>query len=253
MGHNDARILPSREVWRRRKASASLVCWIVSCVVMMIFHVTDGSHFKSTAFLDRATGIATSFETSDVPSNLFESPLAKHPKDVFSCYPLWLCQGSVTLGILQAECFSYGRNKRGFHVKDRMFGKNILSFGQPTSSSLHVKWRDAEHGGMRSSRKASISIPIVGGCLARKAPNSDTFSGSLRFTLVTSSNSTTGSRIETEITNDYRPTLAGRPPISALRGLAYRSTQTTLHSYIMWRFHRFCYRQGEKANDEGAI
>jgi hypothetical protein len=230
-----------------------LTCWLCITLVLGCFQVVNGSSYKWEASLDRVTGIATSMETSTVPShsNLFES-LKKgrtSPRDMFTCYPLWLCHGSVTLGLLKAEPFSYGNNKKGIHVQDRIFGVNVLSFGQPTSSSLRLQWREKESHRRDQSSKSSVTVPIVGGFMASRRTPGGSYSGSLRFVLEQSSSNTY--RIETGIANDYRPSLAGPPPVSTVRGWVYQSTQSLLHSYVMWRFHRFCYQQhGEESEQE---
>jgi hypothetical protein len=162
---------------------------------------------------------------------------------------LWLCQGRITLGILKAEPFSYGENQKGIHMQDRIFGINVLSFGQPTTTSslgLHDRQRRNQSS---SSKSITTIIPIVGGCMARRRKPGGSYSGSLTFVLEQSSLDTY--RIETGITNDYRPSLAGPPPVSSVRGWFYQSTQSLLHAYVMWRFHRFSYQQhGEESELE---
>ena len=226
----------------RNCCSTVHLCWFA--IVSLWTSTANGSHFTSRAFLDRATGIATSLETSNIPSHSKLSLWLTNEKSstiankIFQVYPTWLCQGGITLGLLRAESYLYDRNKHGVRVHDRVFGINVITFGQPTTSSLQLKWQNNNS----STATTKLVLPIVGGCLARKPTNTGSGSGCLQFILQTSSVGV--ARIETGIAGNYFPTLVGRPPVIPIRAWVYRSTQSMVHSYIMWRFHQYCYHQG---------
>jgi hypothetical protein len=50
----------------------------------------------------------------------------------------------------------------------------------------------------------------------------------------------TNARIETQLV-DYRPGVAGFSPIHPIRKRAYAAIQQPIHSYVMFRFHTYCY------------
>ena len=218
-----------------------LLCRLIA--VSLWTQTTYGSHFISRVFFDRATGIATSLETSDIPTHSNLSAWLKNEKSssiarkIFQEYPSWLCQGGITLGLLKAESYSYGRNKHRVRVHDRLFGINVITFGQPTSSSLQLKHQKNNS----CSATTKVELPIVGGCLVSRPTDTDTCSGCLQFILQTSSVGV--ARLETGIAGDYFPALVGQPPVLPIRAWVYQSTQSMVHSYIMWRFHQHCYHQ----------
>ena len=45
-------------------------------------------------------------------------------------------------------------------------------------------------------------------------------------------------RLRTEISGNYCPWIAGKPPITKLRKFVYLKSQSIIHAYTMWRFHR---------------
>jgi hypothetical protein len=48
--------------------------------------------------------------------------------------------------------------------------------------------------------------------------------------------------IDTRLVN-YRPAIAGNPPVSRLRRFVYLNSQRYLHAYVMWRFHDHCFKR----------
>lgn len=196
-------------------------------------------HFKWTASIDRSTGIATSLETSIVPlkCNLCRA-VSKTPSNtvesVFARYPTWLASWRVTFGLLRAIPIEDKRKSRQIAICDSVFGVKLLSFGTG-------RFRVARKA--KSDKEYNMLIPIVGGLMA--LPSSKGSSGALSFSLIQCCEGSAALRLETAVTNDYRPTIAGEAPVSRLRASFYRSTQSLLHAYIMWRFHHYCYSQSQ--------
>lgn len=197
--------------------------------------------FSWSASIDRPTGIATSSETSQVwnGSDLECKLLRAKPKRRLQClqnnfesYPNWLAKKLVTFGVLRAI-----ENEKGsIAIQDVFFGCNLLTFDRPTSR-FQVKDRE---------RRFTVNLPVTGGIMAyredsRKDRHGDL--GRLLFSVVetTTPNKTTRFSLETGISG-YRPAIAGGPPVSRVRKWMYQSTQSYVHAYVMWRFHRSCCR-----------
>jgi hypothetical protein len=186
---------------------------IISIVLLSFFFIkTEASSYRWSASIDRSTGVARSRESSTIPST---SQLAKQPsaQAIFSCYPQWLCTGKVSLGLLKARTQQDGST----FVQDRIFGLDLLKFGK-----------------RKCMGNNSICLPITGGIMALSDDGRNY--GSLVFSIIQE-----GKMMETEIDHGYRPTIAGKAPVSYFRAWTYRSSQSLLHAYVMWRFHGYCY------------
>lgn len=211
--------------------------------------------FKWTASIDLATGIATSREISRVPSSCplhrtiaSGGEVEKLTKDLFGGYPSWLASWPVSLGCLRAIPIT-GETKKLqaiIALRDPLFGMTFLSFGPGRFS---VRGRQRRVG--RRATEYTMTLPLAGGLLAR--PSSKGTFGSLFFTLI-SKRGADGDNffvLDTAIADGFRPALAGlTPPISRTRASIYRSSQSLLHAYIMWRFHHHCYHASESKPDE---
>jgi hypothetical protein len=188
---------------------------------------SDGrKRFHWSASVDRKTGVAQSQEVS-YPSRLRrckdrhgddsydDTKMKRMMIQCFLDYPRWLCKGSVTLGLLRAvpcRAAANGRNANDDAVWDLQLtgiGTSMLALGKPTR------------------RSNVVQFPFQGGLLV--AQNQ----GCLRFAV------TDHGVIETNVV-DYRPRLLSNPPVHALRAVVYQRTQTLVHAYVMWRFHRYC-------------
>mmetsp|Transcript_18995 Transcript_18995/g.31503 ORF Transcript_18995/g.31503 Transcript_18995/m.31503 type:complete len:201 (+) Transcript_18995:16-618(+) len=173
---------------------------------------TEAAAYRWAASIDRSTGIAQSCESSRVPAT---SRLSQQPsvEDVFSLYPQWLSTFRISMGLLTTKKQADGSTS----LQDRLFGLHLLEFGKH-------KCTDAN----------TVLIPINGGILARSDDGRNY--GGLSFSLRQE-----GEIMETAIYHGYRPTIAGKAPVSCVRAWTYRSTQSLLHAYVMWRFHGYCY------------
>jgi hypothetical protein len=221
---------------------------VLSCRVLSI-NVRQ-QRFQATALIDRGTGIATSCEISRVP---LSCPLhraiaaggeeaAKLAEDLFGGYPSWLASWPVSWGCLRAIPIPGETKKchKTIALRDPIFGKTVLLFG-PGCFSVRERRR---HIGRRAT-EYTMTLPFVGGFLARPSPEG-TY-GSLLFSLVSDKRDKGDSILvlDTAIA-DYRPALAGsKLPISRMRAGIYRSTQSLLHAYVMWKFHHYCYNASE--------
>lgn len=185
-------------------------------LTIVLWTSVGAKNYRWTAALDRSSGIATSLEVSSAP--LSNRPWTKDVcvRTIFATYPVWLVKPSVTGGILKAKSNPNGSTT--IHL--RGFGHNILTFQR------HV-----------ARGKDSILLPIAGGVLALPNPNSRTrkYGGAISFSM------NKNRILETKIERGYRPSIAGYSPVSRVRALTYRSTQSLFHAYVMWRFHMHCY------------
>jgi len=204
-----------------------------------------GSNYTWKACVDRATGTATSLETSRVPTHsklantvANADDLRSLSRNLFDRYPVWLCQCRNTFGLLKAVPTADG----GYQIKTRLFGVNILLFGEPFSRrSFALTKKDSSY---------TVVLPFTGGYLSLAGPIGDR--GSLNFALHTrrrrkktgkttkSETSPPTSQIVTGLSG-YRPTLCGNHiPTSHLRVNGYLASQSIIHGFVMWRFHRHC-------------
>jgi hypothetical protein len=203
------------------------------------------------AAVDQTLGRAFSRETSNLlPSGTKQdSSNIKSPNfdavayRTLASYPTWLCRGSQSLGLLKAVKSSDG----GCDVRLRWGSCSILSFDRPR-----------RHGQLHPlssvlppffSNGYTVELPISGGALAiTGTPGGN---GSLLFS-IRKPNSLKGSfncgTFTTEI-RSYRPSLCGKKiPTSLLRSRLYLGTQSLLHGFVMWRFHRHVARQISKCH-----
>lgn len=184
--------------------------------------------FSWEASVDRATGIASSKETSS--RRLREEEKEFPAKKIFHSYPKWLCRFPVSFGMLRSV-----RTSRGdCRIQDRIFGRDLLIFGPAKSRLLSIEF----HEGVVHNTYA-IELPITGGLLSIPAPRA-----ALIFTLFTT-HGQEGSRTSSIVTriSGYRPLLIGKPTptVSSIRSVFYLSTQSLIHAGVMWRFHRYCW------------
>lgn len=204
--------------------------------------------FSWTASLDASTGTASSCEISAIPPacKLHRSLEAcKNNKQIvsiaeslFPSYPTWLARLSVTFGLLRAVPLEKGG---GTSLRDSLVGSNLLTFGRPCKTTVAVqRWSQYK------TTRYTVTLPVIGGLLAYYPSSSSKKKGecgALTFSVVkmqaTKHKSTFS--LETEIANGYRPAIAGGAPVPWLRKLTYRSTQSLVHAYVMWRFHRQCH------------
>lgn len=231
------RIASSMSTTARHNKRVAL-CILLFCTVVSS---VEGLRFRWIASIDRTTGIAASRETSILPASCnlrraFDSSRApsKLVEDMFRQYPTWLAGWRVTFGCLRATPVNEeARHKQEIPIRDALFGVTLLSFdGQGKLQRRRVK-RQTEY---------NMVIPIVGGLMTLPTPKGSC--GGLSFSLITNTDRDMLT-LETSIVGGYRPTIVGPAPVSRFRASVYRSTQSLVHAYIMWRFHHFCYHQSE--------
>jgi hypothetical protein len=252
--------------------SPLLLSWTVASSARVGPVRLPGGSYRWEAALDRPTGTATSREISAVPagSRLHEAAIRAAcnggggggaldvmAERLFSDYPAWLCRPSVTFGLLRAVETVEG----GTELRSRPFGIKFLEFGKARSlGRVSVGTAPAAgDGGTERTSRCAIRIPITGGLLALPGPNNNEkrkdrgCGGALSFALRTKqtvkrSDETEGSTLRCSIVTGiagYRPAIAGRAaPTGRLRAAVYLGTQSFLHGYIMWRFHRHCWNCG---------
>ena len=163
---------------------------------------------------------------------------------------------------------SWDRNRDVFavSVNDAFFRLNLLSFGKPKTYTVHGWSTDTTNDEQKSRsrrriQRIRVDFPIIGGLLAMTDPGPSTEvktrrlgtkrsntnrqhvmeHGCIRFEVLSEkgcSGEWQGSRIESRICCGYHPSLAGKIPIRPARKLLYLSTQSLVHAFVMWRFHR---------------
>ena len=213
--------------------------------------IRDGGGFTWEASVDRATGKAYAKEVSYLPHDWSQrlqpqqqrgkqqqqSSIILKTEKVLGQYPNWLCRGSVTLGILQAVPVGSGAGAAtgGTRIQTRLGGIPILTFGKPVGQRVAIT--------SQNIRDESIqwTYPIVGGIMAAKTTPSAPSAGKL---VVTLRSVATEPVLDTQLV-DYRPALVGgggdggQKPANPIRVALYLGSQSAIHGYAMWRYHRY--------------
>ena len=158
--------------------------------------------FTWNANVDCPTGKAFSTEQSVLPEVRYDG---KRLQQAFQAYPSWLCRPNVTFGLLRCR-----NHASGFDL--RFLRQTALRFGPARTSSN------------------SVTFPVSGGFLAcEEAKNQGSLILEVR-----------DGQVVTRL-DGFRPRLCGsRVPIHPLRAQFYLKTQSVFHTYVMWRFHRYC-------------
>jgi hypothetical protein len=179
-------------------------------------------NFTWKARIDPQTGLASSIEesTAKVSRNVNVKRISE---DFVATWPDFICQGSVTLGLFEAKrqgtssCIS---------IRPRCIPINLLTFGmaRPRNQRANIFYGE---------------IPIEGGVLALPTSKDNKKYGKLTFSVTKQEQQSSDKHyvfLKSKIVN-YRPWLVGRHP-SKVRQRLYLSTQSVLHAYITWRFHK---------------
>lgn len=217
--------------------------------------------FAWNAAVDRATGIASTLETSEAPkrSKLHENfdnndndgaGIVQVSNELFASYPSWLCRFPVTFGLVKAVPFQGG----GYEIRDRLFGCLFLTFSKPRMRSFTLDTKTPEGSSIQSST-CSITIPITGGLLSRPVPRKE--ESALVCTLTTqrirekdaARMRLQSCSIATKLVG-FRPWLTGEAPVHPLRAWFYLSTQSLVHAHVTWRLHRHCWKYSRGAGEQ---
>eukprot|EP00977_Amphora_coffeiformis_P022940 scaffold11972_cov134-Amphora_coffeaeformis.AAC.1 len=234
--------------------------------------------FTWHASVDRTTGKATAQEISRFTATTKQhndnnngsnrnraggaAALLAKTAPVLGQYPQWLCQGRVTLGLLRAKpATSSGGTTTS--IQTRVGGINLLTFGKPVGQRMAVNTSHKAMSALLRQEAVQWKYPITSGLLVSRP------GGSLILTLrqqqqppsVVASSSSSSSPsstlspapppvvvvdavIDTQFV-DYRPRIVGNTvPANPLRVGFYLGTQSLVHGFVMWRFHRYvrhCY------------
>jgi hypothetical protein len=189
--------------------------------------------FSWQASLDDATGRARAKETSKVVVKTTRSSsreairkLKHFSRDLAASYPNWLVSGSVTFGILRAVS---NPNNLSTVLKPRLIDLCLLSFGD-----LRIK--------RATATGCEFELPITGGLLSLPVPpEGEQDRGCLNFEVITDSmtdGTVRSCHLRTTITGNYCPWVAGNPPVPFVRKWTYLSSQSLVHAYVMWRYHK---------------
>lgn len=215
-------------------------------VFALITVIAATEAFKSKAYLNRDTGIATSCEESlgvfSLASQKSTKEIADYAKDIIADYPNFLARPSLTFGLLKARLV---RESNLTDLSTSVFPLNLLCFGPPKDSSKAFRTKQAcEYSG---AVLCSLELPILGGLLSQSPErgrcDSVEAGGCLRFTVIRKGSDHPSHSLSiafvTEIAEIYKPSIPGKSyPRSKLRSAIYYATQSRFHEYVMWRFHR---------------
>lgn len=223
--------------------------------------------FRWNARLDRENGFASSSETSTFSIEAHKAakvstrqhksgqigiPPSKREirsisKEFVSMWPDFLCQTSVTLGLFQAR-------KNGLYpdvlqrqpdsitsIRPLYLPFSLLNFG----NSRPCRDRLAERTNHRDITIIGCwEIPLRGGLLALPSCKDCSNYGKLTFSISKLHKSPQRKghleynyQLSTHIVR-YTPWLAGPPPVSRIRKQLYLHSQSFVHAYVTWRFHR---------------
>ncbi len=224
--------------------------------------------------LSRSRGTMASYQTHKQNDDN-DPDLSRKVKELFTSYPQFLGLRKCLLGAFVAKPSCLLGEKGNpesliatTQICDFLFGINLLTFGQPTTVTYRSRKKNEKIEGSYSIENEVVTdLPVIGGLLScRNGGRKDgkiscTGSGSphssyglLRFKFTqtceilpyedgnpqASQELIETLRLETRVI-DYKPALAGFPPVGRMRKSFYSSTQRLLHAYVMWRFHNHCY------------
>jgi hypothetical protein len=210
----------------RTQFSARVSHDVVMTLVFVILCSTRAflvDSFTWKADLDRYTGVANSQECSSC--SIEEEHRTAHrlarrkSQALVASWPTFLCQRSVTLGILET---TFEPSKRTTSIRFRCFPRfSIFVFGAAT-----------QH------RAGEWVVPIGPSWLALPHPTRPSDYGVLKFQIETCrEEESTNFHLKSQIVG-YRPRLAGESPVSSFRKFLYLNTQGIVHAYVTFRFHR---------------
>jgi hypothetical protein len=172
---------------------------------------------------------------------------------LFETYPIWLCRGMTSFGLLKAVPSE--DQPKCFDIRTRWWGVNLLSFDRPKRNrreqfirSYIIPTAFSNLGREKVCTVSTVTIPISGGFFG--AGKDTKVKGVLVFKLQTTKVAQNGDRfvaggkrtLITEIHN-YRPMLCGTTiPFKTHRVRLYLGTQSLAHAFVMWRFHKHIVR-----------
>lgn len=208
-----------------------------------------GRCYQWQASLDSSSGRATSKELSQSSwmqnretKRATKKSVRRASQKFLERYPQWLAQGRVTFGLLRAVTSDADEmnNEQVTSIKPRFFNINLLSFGKLKVVKQRTFGRRHFH---------EFELPITSGILTLSSPQPKKDRGCLKFSVVAkplSPSSAKGKRrkktmschLQSEISGNYCPKLAGPAPVSFLRKWGYLSTQSLVHAHVMWKLHR---------------
>lgn len=232
--------------------------------------------FQWEAGLDTLSGLAYSSERSRITKPydcllIRDDDAILKSKIEFVGYPQFLGRRNIMFGLLRAKSSQNDENGQPTTmICAPIFDINLISFGVPSvtvippcrSNTYSKKSCNDEKQTRQQHYSVLAKIPVVGGLLVcntnkdrtelktkRQKMDMGNKYGEiwLQVTLpqrdraAREQNGYADIEIETRLV-DYRPSIAGIPPIGSVRRLLYRHTQSYLHAYVMWRFHNHCYK-----------
>jgi hypothetical protein len=212
----------------------------------------QGNGFLWQASLDSDTGRASSLEVSlchssvNINTNARRLHVRQKTLNLVESWPQFLSKPTVTFGLI-GNAPVMDEQSTAILLRPLM-NLSVLSFGK-----VRMGRPNSFH---RKNVIASFELPVSGGLLSLPLPFAKD-RGHLSFVVEridtrfksrnSVKNSTGGKnseagtsciRLRTAIAGSYSPWVAGKAPIPAYRKWTYLSSQSLVHGYTMWRFHR---------------
>jgi hypothetical protein len=209
--------------------------------------------FSWTASSNRATGLASSKESSRCSlrnkqqlqqqqewykNALYEQRLHASTHDLVSSWCQFLCKGSVSLGLFQRRTLSR-ESTVSLNVGEKSF--ELSRRDDEYASSMCPRWMSFSLLTFGKARRMPLSwngwdIPFEGGLLSLENSNTKE-RGKLIFEMMRDEDDESVVRLQTQVV-DYTPRLGGQAPVPVLRQWVYLHSQSCVHAYVTWRFHR---------------
>mmetsp|Transcript_5022 Transcript_5022/g.14638 ORF Transcript_5022/g.14638 Transcript_5022/m.14638 type:complete len:240 (-) Transcript_5022:69-788(-) len=224
-----------------RPSHSSITATVLLLAITLIFSQQDHAaeamsiQFRWKAELNSKNDRATSRETSQFhlrKSNILATQdsrqkLCQLYERMVTNYPTWLCKKNMTFGLFRP---SIVKDDDATNLQLKLGRINMLTFGVPKLSA-------APDGGISS---CAIQIPVEGGLLSLPPDAENNDQGRLEFSLdaIPAEDDSILVKLTTKIDGNYRPSIGGSPPVPIYRKAMYRFTQSVVHAYVMWRFHR---------------
>ena len=217
-----------------------LLVWMIQLKFVMVVVNARSSNYQWYADLNQMTGRASSTEKSTIFLDKTKKKKKKmvnqhHVRTLFEQYPNYLNELFFFLHVIR------DKNKNDL----RLGPITLLTFGKPRRRRSNWNIIQKYRNPLTRKSMTVVQIPIQGGWLSAKKTITTTQNkknlGFLQFSCTECSKSF---QMETNIVN-YLPTLArigsSSLPIHPIGKYIYLKTQSYLHAFVMWRFHKYCH------------
>ena len=215
---------------------ALFLVWMIQLEIVVVVNARS-SNYQWCADLNQMTGRASSEEKSTIFLDKAKKKkiIQSHARKLFEQYPNYL-----------NDLFFFLHVTHDKNANDLRLGPmSILTFGKPRIRNNYNNMIQQCWNLIHRRSMTVVQIPIQGGWLSAKMTltmQNKKNLGLLQFSYY--ANDPKSFHMETNIV-DYLPTLAwigsSSLPIHPIRKYLYLKTQSYLHAFVMWRFHKHCH------------